>query len=155
MSADADTVTVYFDGSCPLCRAEIAHYRSLQGAGRLGFVDVSQADACIPSGLARETLMARFHVRRSDGLVVSGATAFVAIWRLLPGWRWAARIAGLPGATAALEAAYRRFLPMRPALAAMIARRQPSRLACPDMPRHGDTGLDTGSMPDQHGVRTQ
>jgi hypothetical protein len=47
---------------------------------------------------------------------VSGAAAFVSIWRLLPRWRWAARIAAQPGAMAVLEGGYRLFLPVRPAL---------------------------------------
>ena len=34
--------TVYFDGACPLCRAEIRYYRGKDRAGGLCFVDVSQ-----------------------------------------------------------------------------------------------------------------
>ena len=34
--------TVYFDGSCPLCQAEIGYYRRKDQAGALCFVDVSE-----------------------------------------------------------------------------------------------------------------
>ena len=60
--------------------------------------------------------MKRFHVRASDGRVLSGAAAFVEVWTRLPRWRWAARFAGLPGVTPLLEVGYRLFLPIRPYL---------------------------------------
>jgi predicted DCC family thiol-disulfide oxidoreductase YuxK len=123
LSSEQPALTIYFDGSCPLCRAEIAHYRRQDGATQLCFRDVSQPDEIDPD-LAREQAMARFHVRRSDGQLVSGAAAFVSIWRLLPRWRWVAGIAALPGMMALLECAYRVFLPARPALAGVFARIQ-------------------------------
>ena len=58
--------------------------------------------------------MARFHVLQADGRVLSGARAFVALWQRLPGWKWLAAIARFPGALAAMEAAYRGFLMVRP-----------------------------------------
>jgi predicted DCC family thiol-disulfide oxidoreductase YuxK len=109
--------TVYFDGACPLCRAEIGHYRRTDRDGALCFVDVSESAAVLPDGMTRQQAMARFHVQAGDGRVVSGAAGFVEVWRHLPRWRWAARIASLPGVTAVLELGYRMFLPIRPALA--------------------------------------
>ena len=117
LSSEHPSLTVYFDGSCPLCRAEIAHYRRQIGAEQLCFLDVSQADQLLESDLERDTAMSRFHVRRSDGELVSGASAFVSIWSHLPRWRWAARIAELPGIMTLLEGGYRLFLPVRPTLA--------------------------------------
>jgi predicted DCC family thiol-disulfide oxidoreductase YuxK len=118
---DPPQLTVYYDGSCPLCRAEIDHYASEPGAAALCFRDVSAADAEPGPGLTRGEAMARFHVRRADGTLLSGADAFVGIWRVLPRWRWAARAASLPGAMTVLEAGYRLFLPVRPALSRMVA----------------------------------
>ncbi len=114
--------SVYFDGSCPLCRAEIAHYQRQAGAESLCFVDVSKPDADLPAELTREAAMARFHVRDADGAIVSGAAAFVSVWRTLPRWRWAARVASLPGVTPALELGYRLFLPVRPWMSRLAAR---------------------------------
>lgn len=117
--------TVYFDGACPLCRMEISHYRALSGAERIDFVDASKADAELGADLDRDTALARFHVRDRDGMLVSGAAAFVAVWAVLPRWRWAAGLARLPGMGVTMETAYRMFLRVRPALSRMAGRLTP------------------------------
>ncbi|HLG83203.1 MAG TPA: bifunctional 2-polyprenyl-6-hydroxyphenol methylase/3-demethylubiquinol 3-O-methyltransferase UbiG [Bradyrhizobium sp.] len=127
-SAEPSSLTVYFDGSCPLCRAEIAHYQRQDGADRLQFTDVSEPAARLPSDLSRERAMARFHVRASDGRLVSGAEAFVSIWRLLPRWRFAAKLADLPGMLTLIEAGYRIFLPVRPLMARLFAKFRAARM---------------------------
>ena len=114
MESEVPKSTVFFDGSCPLCRAEIGYYRRKDHAGAFCFVDVSEAGAAIPEGIIQQRAVERFHVRSGDGRVLSGAAAFVEVWTRLPKWRWAARAASLPGALAALELGYRMFLPVRP-----------------------------------------
>jgi predicted DCC family thiol-disulfide oxidoreductase YuxK len=115
---------VYFDGSCPLCRAEIAHYRGTDRAGALCFVDVSATDTFLPVGLTRRQAMERFHVRDRNGQLLSGAAAFVEVWSRLPRWRWAARATALPGAMTALEGGYRLFLPIRPFISRLFGKLQ-------------------------------
>lgn len=114
--------TVYFDGSCPLCRDEIELYRRMDKDGTLVFADVSDAGTALPSDLDRNTAMKRFHVTKADGATVSGAEAFVSIWETLPGWRHAARAARLPGIVTLLELAYRGYLPIRPYLSRAYGR---------------------------------
>ncbi len=118
---EAEGPTVYFDGSCPLCSAEINHYASRDGSDQLTFVDVSAKDADLGSGLECGDAMRRFHVRLPDGTLLSGAHAFVAVWASLPGWTRAARLAKTPGAMSVLEVAYRAFLPVRPVLSKLAA----------------------------------
>jgi len=125
-----DAMIVYYDGSCPVCTAEIGHYARRVAAGEVRFEDVSQADADTGEDLARPEAMARFHVRQEDGTLLSGAAGFAALWRATPGWRWLGQIARLPGVTTLLELAYRGFLPLRPLLV---------RLARPILRRTGET----------------
>ena len=101
MDAEPARSTVDFDGSCPLCRAEIGYYRRKDHSGALCFVDVSDPHALVPDGLSQRRAMERFHVRAGDGALLSGAAAFVkygrdcrvgagrrALRRFLERWRY-------------------------------------------------------------------
>lgn len=116
--SDASTpaLTVLYDGACPLCRREIGVYRGLQSSRAVCFADVSDTAQPLPPGTTREQLLARFHVRNTDGRLLSGAQAFLALWAALPGWRWLALAGRLPGVAWAMERFYRLFLRVRPAL---------------------------------------
>lgn len=114
-AARSDALCVYYDGGCPLCRAEIANYQRTRGGDTLQWVD---ATACGPAalgpGLDVPTALARLHVRQPDGTLLQGAAAFVAIWSQLQRWRWLARVAQVPGMLTLLELAYTGFLKVRP-----------------------------------------
>jgi predicted DCC family thiol-disulfide oxidoreductase YuxK len=116
------SLTVLYDGACPLCRREIGVYRGLPSQMPVCFTDVSDPSQPLPSGATRPQLLARFHVRDAEGRLLSGAQAFLALWAVLPGWRWLARLGRLPGATWVMERGYRLFLRLRPALQRWAAR---------------------------------
>ena len=110
-------MTVFYDGSCPLCTAEIGIYRHCAGAETVAFIDVSALEpGTIVTGLDKATALRRFHVRDADGALVSGAEGFGHLWLALPAWRWLGRIVLLPGVLQATEVVYRGFLVVRPAL---------------------------------------
>lgn len=115
-AAKEGRTTVYYDGACPLCRAEIAHYANRDSRGNLALVDVSQPGADLPDQLDVASAKARFHVRASSGDLLSGAAAFAEVWRQVPGWGLAAKIARWPGVMALLELSYRGFLHLRPGI---------------------------------------
>lgn len=115
-AVDAAAVTVYFDGACPVCSREIAAYRRQAGAEACTWVDVAACDpAVLGSDLNRDQALARLHVRRADGTLVSGAAAFAQMWQALPATRWWGLVAGWAPVTAVLEWGYRAFLLLRPA----------------------------------------
>jgi len=111
VSDPAPACAVYFDGSCPLCRAEIDLYRRI-GTKAL-FYDVAAGDA-LPPGVDRDSAVARFHVTAADGTVQSGARAFATLWQASPGaWHLLGRVVALRPFLWIAEAAYRVFLLVR------------------------------------------
>lgn len=110
-------VTVYFDGSCPLCRREIGFYKKSAGADQIIWHDVSLAQhGLVAADLNCQQAMARFHVRASDGSLKSGAAAFVELWLSLRNWRWFGKIFAHPLGVWLLEKCYVGFLRIRPAI---------------------------------------
>jgi predicted DCC family thiol-disulfide oxidoreductase YuxK len=112
-------VRVWFDGACPLCTREIALMRRLDRRGAITFVDVAGgADPSCP--IDRATLLARFHAEE-DGVVHSGAAAFAAMWRAIPLLSPLGLAARFWPVLMMLEAAYLRFLKLRPRLQRFFA----------------------------------
>lgn len=86
-------ITMFYDGGCPLCRREVHHYRRLDRAGNIGWIDINVQEGRLAAfGLTREDAMARLHVLDADGQLQTGAAAFVALWSALPYYRWLARL---------------------------------------------------------------
>jgi predicted DCC family thiol-disulfide oxidoreductase YuxK len=112
----ATQVSVFFDGSCPLCQREVRMYKKIPSSVPIQWVDVSANLPDNTTGRSCAQLMSRFHVRTADGAVLSGARAFIALWLLFPSWRWLGRIGSLPLMPTILEGAYRGFLLIRPGI---------------------------------------
>lgn len=105
---------VYYDGGCPVCSREINFYRNCPGGEAFAWVDVTEAEAAaLGPGLSREAALARIHVRRADGTVVTGAAAFAEIWRGMPGLRWLGRVLAVAPFSVVAELGYRLFLRVR------------------------------------------
>ncbi len=78
-------LTVYFDGSCPLCRSELMTIKAHDTKGCLQLVDCSAADfddtPFRPQGITRGEMMERLHVRDNQGAWIKGAAAMEVIYR--------------------------------------------------------------------------
>ena len=112
-------VVVWYDAACPLCRREIAFIRRLDRLGAIRFVDATGSDVSCP--VDRTQLLARFHAAE-DGVILSGAAAFAAMWRAVPMLRPFGLAARRPWVLALLEQGYGWFLRVHPGLQ-RIARR--------------------------------
>jgi predicted DCC family thiol-disulfide oxidoreductase YuxK len=113
------TCTVYYDGACPLCQREIAMYQGMDGAETIRWHDVSVSGTG-SDDLATQDAMARFHVRRADGSLVSGARGFFEVMKTIPKLRWLGQVLSVPPIPWIAEGAYRLFLPLRPFLKRII-----------------------------------
>ncbi len=116
--AERRSLTVWYDGGCPLCRREIALFRRLDRRGAIRFEDVGRADAACP--LERGQLLARFHAQEAGQPLVSGAAAFAAMWRAIPILRPVGELARNPPVLWLLEQAYVGFLRLRPVLQKLL-----------------------------------
>jgi predicted DCC family thiol-disulfide oxidoreductase YuxK len=111
------TLSIWFDGACPLCRREIALMRRLDRAKAIQFIDVALEGTACP--VNRSELLARFHALE-DGRMLSGAAAFAAMWRAIPVLRPIGLIARDPRVLAMLRWLYGCFLQVRPRLQRLV-----------------------------------
>ena len=107
-------LTIWFDGSCPLCDREIRLMKRLDRRGAINFVDVAASDG-VHCPVDRAELLARFHARE-NGVLLSGAGAFAAMWRAIPLLRPIGLLARIPLVLNLLERLYLAFLKIRPRL---------------------------------------
>jgi len=76
-------LTLYYDGQCPLCVAEVAFLQSRNTQGQLAFIDVTQTDfEAAGHNISCEAAMAQIHGRTADGQVLVGVPVFATAYKL-------------------------------------------------------------------------
>ncbi len=89
------TLDVWMDGGCHVCQRSQRWCERRDPEGRVQFRDFrSVDDADLP--VTRADLEVSMWVRDADGQMLSGFAAWRRIMAELPGWRWLARLSGLP-----------------------------------------------------------
>ena len=102
--------TMFYDGGCPLCMRGVDHYRRLDWAGRLAWVDLT-GPGFDPAdhGLEFAAAMDILHVRGRDGVMRSGGHAFLELWSELPGYRRLGAVVRALRLAGVFDAGYRRL----------------------------------------------
>lgn len=109
-------IEVYFDGSCPLCNKEINLYKNTNTSCPISYVDVSSME----DNSNKETLMKRFHIKDQQGNILSGAKAFIELWKTMNGWKYLAKVFDNKIGLTILEFLYTKFLIIRPQLQKVV-----------------------------------
>lgn len=117
-------IHILYNGACPVCRAEIHHYRDKAeaAAAPLRFDDLNETDLG-DWQLSEDQATRRMHARLPDGRIVSGVEAFALIWERLPRYGWLARLVRLPVVHGLAGFAYNRIA------APLLYRRHKRRMA--------------------------
>ncbi len=109
-TATTPTVTMLYDGSCPLCSREVSHYRRIDTENAVTWIDIATDRRLLnENNISYEAAMQHLHVLSVDGTIKRGAYAFAEIWQALPYYRYLARLVSLPGILPLLDRLYQRF----------------------------------------------
>jgi predicted DCC family thiol-disulfide oxidoreductase YuxK len=91
MDQNLQKLTLFYDGACPLCQAEILFLSGRNQADLLGFVDInSTAYDPLKVGVSCEEALAAMYGQYENGTLIHGVTVFPEAYRRadLPTLAW-------------------------------------------------------------------
>jgi predicted DCC family thiol-disulfide oxidoreductase YuxK len=145
MNESAYPLTLFFDGACPICNAEMHLLRRRDSAGRLRFVDVAAPGFVPPAGAALPAMLAQIHALTADGRWLVGVDTLRATSAAV-GRRWLAALLSVPGTRALWARAYRGFARRRYGVSARVAPLLVRAGVVPATALHGRCNADTCSL---------
>lgn len=116
MSQTPQTLYVYYDGACPICRRDRARYERWAGEAGESVVwcDLNQYGEHLRAiGVDPDVALMSLHLEDESGRLYHGIEAYVLLMRRVPRLRPAAFFMGLPGIRGALGVLYRRWVHRR------------------------------------------
>ena len=100
---------MYYDSGCPVCMRGVRHYRRVDWARRLAWIDLlAEPEALATDDVSFAQAMEHLHVRDRHGRLHAGGYAFLALWDELPGYRRIAWLIRALGLSDLFDLAYRR-----------------------------------------------
>jgi predicted DCC family thiol-disulfide oxidoreductase YuxK len=108
-------LVVWYNTRCPVCAA--ATIASATGCWpqrrgerlRSAILRNLEPDALLTYGVSLEDIRRRLHATDGSGHLLIGADVAIAVWRLTPGERWLATLAGNPVVRPITRVVYDRF----------------------------------------------
>jgi predicted DCC family thiol-disulfide oxidoreductase YuxK len=112
-----DKLTLFFDGKCSVCVAEVDVYRKLDTDNKLNYVDISSPrfDASLVD-IPEDRLNKYFNIQLEDGSFVEGVDSFIEIWKRVPKLKALAKIASFKPIHFVMHLSYLLFAEIRPYL---------------------------------------
>lgn len=108
-------LTVYYDELCVLCSAEIHHYKKQIGSDQIHFVDItSNSFDAKAEGIDPYQAHKIMHAKNNEGRVLTKIDSFVAIWKLLPKYRWLYNLSQIRFVRFFMDVGYILFATVRP-----------------------------------------
>ncbi len=96
MTQDLYPLTLYYDGACPLCLAEMRNLMLRnERAKRLRFVDIAAPGFVTPPGVTQHELGQLLHAQAPDGSWLRGVDTFIAMYEAVD-VPWVARALSAP-----------------------------------------------------------
>ena len=115
------SLTVFYDGACPVCAFEIDALGRRDAGGRLHAIDISAPGFDAKAhGFRQCALEESIHVIACGGEVVRGAEALRRVYRAV-GLAWLVAPTAWPGARVLTDLAYRGFARHRHRISTMLA----------------------------------
>lgn len=105
-----ENIVVFYDGGCSLCGQEIRHYKKLDNAKKINWIDINiQPESLEKYHISYKAAFAQLHVIDTSGQVQIGVYAFLTLWEQLPVYRHLAKAIKLLFLTKALNRLYAIF----------------------------------------------
>lgn len=82
MAENLAKLTLYYDGACPLCQAEILFLSGRNQAGLLDFIDInSERYDPLTVGVSCEQALAAMYGQYANGVLINGVSVFPEAYR--------------------------------------------------------------------------
>ena len=120
MSEQLQKLTLFYDGACPLCQAEILFLSGRNQANLLEFIDINSGKYDpLKVGVSCEEALAAMYGQYGNGELIQGVTVFSEAYRRadLPFLAW---IFSRKSLQATLQIAYRFFAKNRHAISRLL-----------------------------------